>query len=241
MLNSSELRGFITGLILGDGTIDKGVTKRAFRIKSINYDFIHYIGECLRKATNFKIEIKHHPASCRDGVYRKSYYELCIKAHPYFNKKYNHFYDDYRNRRVTKEALSWLNPRGLAAWYMSDGYIVRVGKHSGKIVDRRVELATDRYSERDVDKIRKYLYETYGFKTSKVRRGNGRYRIRMSLLSAQHFFVMIEPYVVPSMKYKINLDYDYRPKWMTDNYYELMLRLRSAEALTGNAEGQEIV
>lgn len=240
-MNSSELKGFITGLILGDGTIDKGVTKRAFRIKSINHDFIHYIGDCLRKTTNFKIEIKYHPASYRQGVYRRSYSELYIKAHPYFNKKYNHFYDDFRNRRVTKESLNWLNSRGLAAWYMSDGYIVRVGKTSGKIVDRRVELATDRYTKYDVDKIRKYLFEKYGFKTSRIHRGNGRYRIRISLLSAQDFFVMINPYVVPSMKYKLNLEYDYKPKWMTDDYYKLMLRLQSAEALTGKAEGQEIV
>ena len=35
-IKSSELRGFFTGLILGDASIDKGVHKRAFNIKSIN-------------------------------------------------------------------------------------------------------------------------------------------------------------------------------------------------------------
>ena len=38
-INSSELRGFFTGLILGDASIDKGVHKRALMIKSINRDF----------------------------------------------------------------------------------------------------------------------------------------------------------------------------------------------------------
>lgn len=238
---SSELKGFITGLILGDGSIDKGVTKRAFRIKSINHDFIRYIGEVIRKSTNFDVKITYHPATYKDGVVRKSYSELYIKAHPYFNKKYNHFYNDYRKRRITTEALGWLNPRGLAAWYMSDGYIVQVGKRSGTIKDRRVEIATDRYTKTDVEKMQRFFENRYGFKTSLVKRKKGVYRLRISLLDAQHFFVMIEPYVVPSMRYKLNLNYDYRPKWMTDEYYDLMLRLQSAELLTGKAEEEDIV
>lgn len=39
-MNSSELKGYLTGLIIGDGTIGKGITKRSFAIKSICKDFI---------------------------------------------------------------------------------------------------------------------------------------------------------------------------------------------------------
>lgn len=240
-MKSSELKGYLTGLILGDGTIDKGVTKRAFRIKSINHDFIANINDNLRKNTNFDIRVRYFQATKRDGVNRQSYSELYIKAHPYFNKKYNHFYNDYRQRRITTESLSWLNLRGLAAWYMSDGYVVHVGKKSGVIKDRRVELSTDRYRKEDVIKIQKHLEDEYGFVTRLVHRGKGVYRLRMSLLSAQHFFVMIEPYVVPSMRYKLLMSYEYKPKWMTLEYYDLMNRLQSAELLTGNAEDDEIV
>lgn len=42
-MNSSELKGYLTGLIVGDGYIDGGVTKRAFAIKSINKEFIYKI------------------------------------------------------------------------------------------------------------------------------------------------------------------------------------------------------
>ena len=48
-MNSTKLRGYLTGLILGDGSIDKGVQKRAFSIKSINKDFIEKIYEDLNK------------------------------------------------------------------------------------------------------------------------------------------------------------------------------------------------
>ena len=55
-MHSSELRGYLTGLILGDGHIDKGVTKRAFEIKSVHFDFI-------QKIKNDKEVAMHHYGS----------------------------------------------------------------------------------------------------------------------------------------------------------------------------------
>jgi len=222
-MKSSELKSFLTGLVLGDGTIDKGVTKRAFRIKSINFDFIDYIATELQN-TPFTIKIKEFPATYKNGINRKPYKELAIKAHPYFNKKYNHFYNDYKKRRISKEVLTWLTPCGLANWYMSDGYIVNVGKNSGKIYNRRVEIATDRYTEHDVDKIINMFENKYNYEMTKVKRREGVYRIRFKLKSAQHFLLMIEPYIVPSMRYKILLPYSSQPKWMCDEYFSLIQR-----------------
>lgn len=221
-MKSSELKSFLTGLVLGDGHIDKGVTKRAFRIKSINYDFIDYIETELHATTNFNIIVKEFPSTDKDGIHRQSYKELTIKSHPYFAKKYHHFYNDYRKRIISKEALTWITPIGLANWYMSDGYIVNVGINSGKIKDRRVEIATDRYTETDVDKIIEMFETKYGYKMHKVKRREGVFRIRFSLLSAQNFFLLIEPYITPSMRYKILLKYDNKPKWMCDEYFSLI-------------------
>lgn len=236
-MNSSELKGYLTGLILGDGSIDKGVTKRSFRIKSINHDFIDKIERDLKDTTPFTIDVILVEASYKNGVSRRPYKELKIKSHPYFNKKYNFFYDDFRNRRITKESLNWLTPEGIANWYMSDGYIVHVGKNSGEIKDRRVELATDRYSPDDVKQIQQFFEDTYNFKTSLVKRKHGVYRIRFSLLSAQYLFLMINEYITPSFQYKLNLQYTYHPKWMSDDYYRLMMKLQSAETQTNNAVG----
>lgn len=224
-LSSIELRSFLTGLVLGDGTIDKGVEKRAFRIKSIDEEFIFYIRNYLVNNTTFNVRvIEHDPVN----VNHKGYYELIVKSHPYFAKRYHQFYDDDRRRRITSKALSWLGPEGLANWYMSDGYIVRVGAESGTIRDRRVELATDRYTEMDVDKTIVYLRDTYGFDVKKKKRSDGVYRIRFSMESAQNFFMLIHEYVVPTMYYKLDLCYDYKPKWMSSEYYELMLSFHSA-------------
>ncbi len=240
-MNSSTLKGYLTGLILGDGSIDNGVKKRGFELKSVRKDFIYKVETDLI-SVGFTVDVKELPAYEKDGVHYQTAWRLYVKSHPYFAKIYHHFYDDHRNRRVTREALGWLNDVGLANWYMSDGYVTLVGRTKGVIKDRRVELATDRYSFNDVLKIRDYFHTEYGYVVKEVnRRRNNQYRLRMSLLSAQHFFLRIAPHVLPSMSYKIILPYDKYPYWMCQEYITLVERLQSAEGLNSSAEDQDIV
>lgn len=235
-MNSSELKGFLTGLIFGDGFIDKGVTKRAFRIKSINYDFLEYIKEQLEDCTNFHIEIQPHKARSTPECNHKEYWELYIQAHPYFSKKYHHFYDDYKHRISSKEALSWLNPIGLANWYMGDGYICLVGKTKGMIRDRRIDICTDRYSKSTVESMQKMLKNSFDLDTSIIKRNNT-YRIRVLKNSYLKFYNIVFPHLVPSMQYKLYFGYEVQPKWMDNEMWLIQNKLKSAIALTDNAEG----
>lgn len=245
-MNSTELRGYLTGLILGDGHIDSGVEKRAFSIKSINEDFAQQIYKDLTESTNFKIKYrKIEGYTDGNNVNHKINYEVKIDAHPYFNKKYHYFYDDKRRRRITKESLHWLNLRGLANWYMSDGYICLVGKTKGVIKDRRVDLCTDRYTKNDIEKIRTYFLETWGWETSLIQRKTNNklmYRIRFKKASAQDFLYQIHPFITPSFYYKLDMCYDYQPSWMNDDYYYLMLEIQKREHPNSEiAEGKDIV
>lgn len=236
-MHSSELRGYLTGLILGDGYIDKGVTKRAFEIKSIHFDFIQKIKNDIGSCSNFKIHIKHNPEHISDdNTHHKESWSLRIDAHPYFNKKYHHFYDDYRNRILSSEAALWLTPNGLANWYMSDGYVCLVGKEKGNIYNRRVEFCTDRYPKFIVEKLSKMLYNQFNIESSIIKRGKF-YRLRIKTASYQTFINLIYPYVVPSMQYKLYLGYEYQPKWMEDWTWDLQKSLRSAMTLTSNVAG----
>lgn len=227
-MNSSELRGYLTGLILGDGHIDKGVQKRAFTIKSINKDFIYKIYEDLSASTNFKICVREFDEREVNGVTHKKYWELKVYSHPYFSKKYPYFYTDERKRRITNETMKWITLNGIANWYMSDGYICLVGRKSVNIKDRRVEICTDRYTKKDLEKVVNAFMQKYGWKCSIVKHGN-KHRIRISLLSAQDMFVKIYPYMTKSFYYKLNLNYDYQPKWMTEEYFNLMSKIQKCE------------
>lgn len=227
-MNSSQLKGFLTGLILGDGHIETGVQKRALSIKSINFDFIEMIEKVLNETMNISLYTKEHETSEKKGVKRKAYKELRTKAHPYFAKKYHYFYNDYRERKITFDALNWLNPEGIANWYMSDGYITLVGKTKGKISARRVQLCLDRYSEEDVEKVMKYFKEKWNWETRKVHRGNGVYRIEFRKESISSFFETIEPFIVRSFQYKLDLNFEDKPSWMSSNCWDIQLKVRDS-------------
>lgn len=229
-MNSSELKGYLTGLILGNGTIDKGVNKRAFEIKSINKEFIYKISKDLTSCTNFEIAIKNIPESYYSGCNHKENWSLRVKAHPYFNKKYNYFYDDYRKRIITKESMSWLTPNGLANWYMSDGYICLVGKESGFIKSRRVDLCTDRYKYKDILTIQNTFINKFKLNSSIIKRGEY-YRIRILKSSYNDFIELIYPHIVPSMYYKINLHYISKPFWMNDNVWRIQEEITQCDGL----------
>lgn len=226
-INSSQLRGFVTGLVLGDGTIDKGQNKRAFRIKSINKDFIQQIQYYFNKCTTFKTKIKFISAyDDKYGVHHKSYYELNINAHPYFAKLYHYFYNDYRHRKIYSKTLSWLNPIGIANWYMSDGYVCLVGKTKGFITQRRVDICTDRYYYEDVQLIQQYFLQRWDIQTSIVTR-NHTYRLRIQTQSYATFFNIILPYLTPSMLYKCYLGYTSKQNWMSDDFWHLQQQLQN--------------
>ena len=235
-MNSSELKGYLTGLMFGDGHIDKGVTKRAFAIKSIDKNFISKIKNDLESCTNFDISVKYVSPHFSCGCNHKEYWELRVKASPYFNKKYHHFYDDYKKRYASKEALSWITPNGIANWYMSDGYICHVGKTSGVIRDRRIEFCTDRYSMNTICLMRDMLLKRFNINTSLIKRGKF-YRIRVSKSSYEDFINLIRPFIVDTMRYKLYLAYEQQPEWMSDDMWNYQKSLLSAITPSGKAGG----
>lgn len=235
-MRSSELKGFLTGLLIGDGSIDKGVTKRAFSIKSIDKAFIDKIRQELESCTTFKCQLKYTPEHFSVGCNHKESWELRVEAHPYFNKIYHKFYDDFRHRRITKYIPKYMTTYGVAMWYMSDGYVCLVGKNKGVIRSRRIDFATDRYSKSEVENLQKMMLHKFNIRCSVIKRG-GYYRLRVMKGSYQDFISLIFPYLVPSMYYKIYLGYEQQPLWMSDEIWNLQCYIRSAVTQTGNAVG----
>lgn len=230
---SSELRGYLTGLILGDGFIGSGTNARSFSIKSINYDFIKKIESDLNSCSNFKISIRNIPENYSCNTHYKEAWELYVKSHPYFNKRYHYFYDDYKRRIITSESLKWLTANGLANWYMCDGYVCHVGKNSGKITNRRIDICTDRYKKDDVEKIKNCLLNKFNIECSIIKRNN-KYRIRILQNSYDTFIELIYPYVIPSFRYKLYLGYNNKPYWMKDNVWNIQKEIVECNHLYNN-------
>jgi hypothetical protein len=238
--NSSELRGFLTGLILGDGFIDKGTNNRAFEIKTIDHHYMTHL-EHIFMLSPFKFRVRYVQGyTDSKGVNHKDHWVLRTKAHPYFAKKYHWFYNDCRHRKIYTKTLEWLTPMGLAHWFMSDGYICLVGKESGIIRDRRMEICTDRYFEEDVDLMIRVLWYKFKLKCSKIKRGKC-FRIRIRKESYENFINLISPFMVSTMKYKLWLGYKNKPDYLSDKAWDYQKYLLSAIPQTGKAVGEDIV
>ena len=235
-MKSSELRGFLTGLLLGDGSIDKGVHKRSFSIKSIDKNFIDMIQNQIASCTNFKFKVTFTPQHYSSGCNHKDSWEYKIKAHPYFNKLYSYFYNDYRHKRITSNIIKWITPYGIANWYMSDGYVCLVGKSKNFITDRRIDFCTDRYTIEHITMLQNMFKNKFNISTSIIKRDKF-YRLRICKDSYKQFIELISPYIIPSMQYKLYLGYNNKQEWMTDKIWNQQQLIHSAITQTDNAVG----
>lgn len=221
-----RILGFFTGLIVGDGYIDKkGINKRGFKIKSIDNSFINYIKDFIDTECKnlFQYHIVYTPEHFSCGCNHKDSWELAIRATEYFNNIYNEFYSS-SGRIVTESALSWLTPEGIANWYMSDGYVCLVGKTKGVIKNRRMDICTDRYKLDNINQISNYFNTTLNISTSVIKRGSS-YRLRISVSGYENFINLIKPFIVDSMLYKLYLGYEKQQTWGSKEFWDFQNKI----------------
>nr|DAF63646.1 MAG TPA: endonuclease [Podoviridae sp. ctz6O13] len=97
-------------------------------------------------------------------------------------------------KTVTQEWLDKITPRGLAYWFMDDGC------NSGII-------ATNSFSLEECKLIQQWFYDKWGVECSIRKQVNNKhlqYLLYIKTDSRAVFSSLIEPYVIPSMKYKLN-------------------------------------
>jgi len=108
----------------------------------------------------------------------------------------------YKNRRkiVSEEILSMLDERGLAVWYMDDGYLW----------DKYVEFCTHGFTKEENYLIAKFLKEKWQI-NAKVyyrkprRKSKGGYFIHLDKISSMRFLTLVDPYILPELRYKTYL------------------------------------
>lgn len=104
---------------------------------------------------------------------------------------------------ITQEALDQLTLEGIAWWYMDDGSM-SIKKIDGK--PRGAEITLNTYLTAEENQIIiNYFQEKWNI-TWKLNKSKGKYRLRMGKKEAMKFFPMIEQYIIPSMKYKIDFN-----------------------------------
>lgn len=111
------------------------------------------------------------------------------KSHKIFNHIYNKLYIN-NTKTITQEYLDMIDhPIALAYWFMDDG------SNSGTI-------ATNGFTINEVELLINWLYNKYGIYVTK-QKNEGNYVLHISAKSRVKFELLIAPYIIPSMKYKL--------------------------------------
>jgi hypothetical protein len=105
-------------------------------------------------------------------------------------------------KKISVSLLKWLNPLGLAIWYMDDGHL-SLNNNKPELANR-IRIATCT-SEEETNEIIKYFNDTWNISFNKFKEGNGFSIMTTSERETMKFIDIIKPYVleIPSMWYKI--------------------------------------
>lgn len=116
--------------------------------------------------------------------------------HPVFEPYFERFYSKGKHQKFfSEESAHDLEAEGLAYWYMDDG------KHN----DYGAYLCTGVATLGEVGILIKMLYNTFGivstFQVHDTKKGY--HNIYVKAESRSKFFELINPYIIPSMRYKV--------------------------------------
>lgn len=124
----------------------------------------------------------------RTGLFYESYISS-IKSNPELNNLYPFLYKNKR-KYISKEILEMFDELSLAVLFMDDGF---------KCNDT-FTIATNCFSMEDLVLFTNFLYEKWNIKTTITKRNQ-----IYILTESKHIFKdLIEPYIIPSMMYKIS-------------------------------------
>lgn len=199
---SKEQKSLLIGLLLGDGTI---TNHPDFRI-------VH--SEKQKAYIEWKIKLMDEFGIKNGGLkiykstsgYNKGQNILAVRLSTNATIKALRRTIYIPKKTITRRLLDWLNPLGLAIWYMDDGCInVNTSKQRSSI-QHTIKIATC-VNEPTVEIIIKYFKEVWGIKFRKFREKE-LYSIASSTEEdCSKFIKIIKPYIIPEFLYKIRKNF----------------------------------
>ena len=193
---SSEQKDILIGSMLGDGCLESQNKNRTYRLK-IEQSFSHkeYVDWLYRKLKNLvltepKIKIKKIGSKSYQnyGFQTISCSQLRFFAHQFYDQ-------NSKKKKIPKIIGKLLNPLALAVWFMDDGQI-KSRKHRALLINSQC------FSRKDLGLLQKALKDKFGTETTLKKEKTG-YRIYLLSKTISIFLAIINPYILPSMRYKL--------------------------------------
>ena len=176
-------REVIIGSLLGDGHLARTTRGYAFRV---NHGLVQ------KEYVDWKYQELNSLTNSTPGKYKSTYYFRTV-SHQYFDEMRSLFYR--KNSKIIPADIDHLlTPLAVAVWFMDDG--TKEGKQA--------RINTQSFTKKEHKKLSDTLEATLGIKST-INRDKQLFRLRISDESMSLFRKMVEPYIVPSMRYKLSL------------------------------------
>ena len=129
---------------------------------------------------------------------------------------YRHLFYTGKTKIVTRHILNMLDPLGLAIWFMDDGsknVTYRTNKNGVRcIAGRRLRISSESFTYEEHLIIQQYFSVVWGIgmiiERKNVGKPNEKYRCGFNAENANKLIPIIEPHMLTSLKYKIDLKYN---------------------------------
>lgn len=202
---SKEQKSLLIAMLLGDGTISSNYVFKLSHSES-QKEFLEWKVKLLTEA-GFKVNgIKTYVSKCGYNTGKNVLYSQ-LSINPTIKALRRTVY--VPKKTFTRRLLNWLNPLGLAIWYMDDGCINVNTSSQRSSIQHTIKIATC-VDLKTVEMIINYFEEEWNIKFRKFKEGKDTYSIASSSeQDYQSFVKIIKPYIeqVPSLLYKIRDNY----------------------------------
>lgn len=187
-----ELRQFLLGSFLGDGSFRKSSNKKGktYRLKIAHgekqTDYLLWKQLFLEKK-NIIAKVYYYTA--KDKRVKKGFYTsgfLRAESHPIF-QSYGEQYTP--KKTVNYDFVKDLDAFGLAVWFMDDGFVTK----------NSFQISSCSFSNEEIKTLQKVLLENFNIKTNV----NAVNEIYITAESRDTFLSLITPYIIPSLQYKL--------------------------------------
>lgn len=193
-LKLSDLqREALVGLLLGDAHLETQNNGRTYRVKfeySVKQrEYADHVYELFREW------VLTAPQEKQDSSHENVWFQTV--SHAAFRFYAHQFYDG-KKKCVPKLIHHFMSERSIAFWYMDDGSIK--SRESKGVV-----FNTHCFARNDVQRLIEVLRKQFGLEATERKQKDG-LQIYVSGKSYERFREMVDPHILPSMRYKVPVD-----------------------------------
>jgi len=184
---SHHMHQMLIGTLLGDASMSEPKYYRVTHGMG-QLPYTYHIAECL---DSYVSSIHYKKEVNAIEVYTNRHDNLI----PYFERFYSH---GKHKKYMFEDIIADIDPEGLAFWYMDDGKYSEYGAY----------LCVGNVTKEEGNNLRDTLENKFSLKTTLQNHDikKGYYNIYIKSESRDHFYNLIDPYIIPSMRYKITGD-----------------------------------